>query len=79
MADDLKHCPFYFDRYINGVKMAEGVCVDRAKTVEEAMVIAVRIAPKGSLGEVPVLVLRPAALCALADSHPAEIEKEESK
>ena len=50
--------PFYFDRYINGVRMAEDVCVERENTLERAMLVAVRIASKGPNGEVPVLVYR---------------------
>lgn len=48
--------PFYFDRYINGVRMAEDVCVERETTLESAMLVAARIASKGPNGEAPVLV-----------------------
>lgn len=50
--------PFYFDRYINGVRMAEDVCVERETTLESAMLVAARIASKGPDGEAPVLVYR---------------------
>lgn len=50
--------PFYFDRYINGVRMAEDVCVERETTLESAMLVAARIASKGPNGEAPVLVYR---------------------
>ena len=49
---------FYFDRYINGVRMAEDVCVERETTLERAMLVAARIASKGPNGEAPVLVYR---------------------
>ena len=51
---------YEFDRYINGVLMAEGVTVERATTLEQATMIAARIASKGKRGETPVLVLRAA-------------------
>lgn len=50
--------PFYFDRYISGVRMAEDVCVERETTLEGAMLVAARIASKGPNGEAPVLVYR---------------------
>ena len=54
-----------FDRYVNGVLMAEGVEVTRAASFEEACVSAARLASRGKNGEVPVLVLStPAALVA---------------
>lgn len=46
-----------FDRYVNGVLMAEGVEVTRASSLEEAMVIAARLAARGPNGETPVLIL----------------------
>ncbi len=49
---------YEFDRYINGMKMAEGVSIHRANTMEEAMSVAARIASKGPNGKTPVLVLR---------------------
>ena len=58
MSDDLVKPPFYFDRYINGVRMAEDVCVERETTLESAMLVAARIASKGPNGEAPVLVYR---------------------
>lgn len=61
--------PFFFDRYINGVQMAEGVCIERETTLEGAMQAAVRIAAKGPKGEAPVLVYRArAALTTEADN-----------
>lgn len=55
-ADDLP--PFHFDRYINGVLMAEGVTINKEPTIDSAMMAASRIASKGTNGEVPVLVYR---------------------
>jgi len=49
--------PYDFDRYINGIKMAEGVTIERQTDVESACREAARIASKGPDGEVPVLVL----------------------
>jgi len=49
---------YEFDRFINGRLMAEGVTVEKAKTIGEAMVTAARIASRGPNREVPVLVLR---------------------
>ena len=49
---------YEFDRYINGRLMAEGVKVEKAKTFEEAVVTAARLASRGPNREVPVLVLR---------------------
>ena len=46
-----------FDRYVNGVLMAEGVEVTRASSLEEAMIIAARLAACGPNGETPVLIL----------------------
>ena len=53
---------FYFDRYINGVKMAEDVCVERASSLSAAMVVASKIASRGPNGEAAVLVYRPTPL-----------------
>lgn len=50
--------PFEFDRYINGKLMAEGVRIERIDSLEDAMIVAARIASRGPNGEVPVLVLR---------------------
>lgn len=50
--------PFHFDRYVNGVKMAEDVCIERADNLQKAMAIAAKIASKGPNGEVPVLIYR---------------------
>lgn len=55
-ADDIP--PFHFDRYINGVLMAEGVEINKETTLDSAMKVASRIASKGPNGEAPVLVYR---------------------
>ncbi|PDT15858.1 hypothetical protein CO670_15285 [Rhizobium sp. J15] len=55
---DIVMSVYEFDRYINGRLMAEGVTVEKAKTVEEATLTAARIASRGPNREVPVLVLR---------------------
>lgn len=66
---DVAALVFEFDRYINGVLMAEGVTIERAATLEKAMFKAAKIASRGPNGEVPVLVLRPAtALQSQADA-----------
>lgn len=57
---DAEGLVFEFDRYINGVLMAEGVTIERATTLEKAMLKAAKIASRGPNGEVPVLVLRAA-------------------
>ena len=66
---------FEFDRYINGVLMAEGVTIERQTSFEDAARVAARIASRGPNGEVPVLVLRVAALTAAGFSivHKDEI------
>jgi hypothetical protein len=51
--------PFHFDRYINGVLMAEGVTIERESNFTDAARVASRIASKGPNGEAPVLVLIP--------------------
>ena len=48
--------PFHFDRYINGVLMAEGVTIERQPDMSSAMREAARLASRGPNGEVPVLV-----------------------
>lgn len=53
---------YEFDRYIDGRLMAEGVTVEKAKSLEDAMVTAARIASHGPNREIPVLILR--SLCA---------------
>lgn len=55
---------YEFDRYINGQLMAEGVTIEKAKSLDAATAAAARIASKGPKGEAPVLVLRrePAAI-----------------
>lgn len=50
--------PFEFNRYINGKLMAEGVRIERIELLEDAMIVAAKIASRGPNGEVPVLVLR---------------------
>lgn len=49
--------PFEFDRYVDGVLMAEGVTIEDAKTLEMASRKAAKIACRGPNGESPVLVL----------------------
>jgi hypothetical protein len=49
--------PFHFDRYVNGVLMAEGVTIERESHLADAARVASRIASKGPNGEAPVLVL----------------------
>lgn len=48
--------PFVFDRYVNGVLMAEGVTIERQATLTDAMAAAARIAARGPNGETPALV-----------------------
>lgn len=52
---------YHFARYINGTLMAEGVLIETAASLEEAMGKAARLAPRGPKGETPVLVLIPPA------------------
>ena len=47
-----------FDRYINGVLMAEGVTVEKQPDIASAMKAAAIIASRGPHGEVPVLIVR---------------------
>jgi hypothetical protein len=54
--------PFHFDRYINGILMAEDVCVEREADLASATAAAARIASRGPNGEVPVLVYRAPAV-----------------
>ncbi|MBD8556344.1 hypothetical protein IFT84_17690 [Rhizobium sp. CFBP 8762] len=49
---------FEFDRYINGVLMAEGVTIKREPDFDKACVQAAKIASYGKNGEMPVLVYR---------------------
>ena len=49
---------YQFDRYINGVLMAEGVTIERAENVNHAMKKAAKLASKGPREETPVLVLK---------------------
>jgi len=55
VSDDL--APYVFDRYVNGVLMAEGVTVERAPNLPSAMSKAASLAAKGPNREIPVLVL----------------------
>jgi hypothetical protein len=64
VREALEKPPFYFDRYVNGCLMAEGVCIEKRETLNDAMVEAARIASKGVHGKTPVLVYVPAALSA---------------
>lgn len=50
-----------FDRYINGVLMAEGVTVEKQPDIASAMKAAAIIASRGPHGEVPVLIVREGA------------------
>ena len=62
---DAPHRIWTFDRYVNGLLMAEGVEITRATSFEDACVSAARLASRGPNGEVPVLVLAtPTALAA---------------
>ena len=47
---------FAFERYVNGILMAEGVTIERQKNLSSAMRAASKLAARGSNGEVPVLV-----------------------
>ena len=47
-----------FDRYINGVLMAEGVSIEKQPDLASAMKAAAIIASRGPHGEVPVLIVR---------------------
>lgn len=59
MTDDLKAPEriWAFDRYVNGVLMAEGVTITLASSFEEACVKAAKLASRGPNNEAPVLVL----------------------
>jgi len=59
MTDNLKapERVWAFDRYVNGVLMAEGVTITRASSFEEACVKATKLASRGPHDEAPVLVL----------------------
>ncbi len=49
---------YEFDRYVSGRLMAEGVTIERATSLDEAIIAAARIAARGPNGETPVLILR---------------------
>lgn len=63
-----------FDRYINGVLMAEGVTVEKQPDIASAMKAAAIIAPRGPHGEVPVLIVRE-----YASEHAALIREAEDR
>ncbi|HEL4191549.1 TPA: hypothetical protein UM521_000346 [Stenotrophomonas maltophilia] len=48
--------PFVFARFVNGVRMAEGVTIEKERNLTDAMKVAAKVASKGPNGEVPVLV-----------------------
>jgi hypothetical protein len=66
-----------FDRYVNGVLMAEGVQISRAASFEGACVSAARLASRGPNGEVPVLVLAssPTIAALIAEARREERER----
>lgn len=72
--DDKPNQTWVFDRYVNGVLMAEGVEVTRASSIEKAMATAAKLAARGPNGETPVLVSRTAldALTRLEDAEAAQ-------
>lgn len=53
--------PFHFDRYVNGVLMAEGVTIERETTLEDALRVAWDIAKKQSSGKPFAIVYVPGA------------------
>lgn len=58
LAEGSKPCPpFHFTRYVNGVEMAEGVTIEKERTLEGAMQRAAQLAPKAP-GTVLVLNTR---------------------
>ena len=63
-----------FDRYINGVLMAEGVTVEKQPDIASAMKAAAIIASRGPHGEVPVLIVREDA-----SEHAALIREAEAR
>ncbi|HHA2739632.1 TPA: hypothetical protein ACOFBV_004590 [Stenotrophomonas maltophilia] len=68
MTTDNKTLPvFRFARYVNGVRMAEGVTIEKANNLPDAMRTAAKLATIGHGGDVPVLVHEPATL---ADVQP---------
>ncbi|WP_188238686.1 hypothetical protein [Stenotrophomonas maltophilia] len=48
--------PFIFARFVNGVRMAEGVTIEKERNLTDAMQVAAKVASKGPNGEIPVLV-----------------------
>ncbi|WP_242898967.1 hypothetical protein [Stenotrophomonas maltophilia] len=63
MTTDNKTLPvFRFARYVNGVRMAEGVTIEKANNLPDAMRTAAKLATIGHGGDVPVLVHEPATL-----------------
>lgn len=68
MTTDNKTLPvFRFARYVNGIRMAEGVTIEKAENLPEAMRTAAKLATIGHGGDVPVLVHEPSSL---ADVQP---------
>lgn len=68
MTTDNKTLPvFRFARYVNGIRMAEGVTIEKAQNLPEAMRTAAKLATIGHGGDVPVLVHEPSSL---ADAQP---------
>lgn len=59
---------YQFSRYVSGHLMAEGVTIERARSLQEAVAEAARIAPRGPNGEAPVLILREIAVPGLVDA-----------
>lgn len=68
--------PFVFERYINGSLMAEGVTIEKATTLEAAMVKAAKIASRGPKGEAPVLVCAPPDTAAIRAQARADFADE---
>ena len=68
-----------FDRYINGVLMAEGVTVEKQPDIASAMKAAAIIASRGPHGEVPVLIVREGASEHAALIREAEAERDEAQ
>lgn len=75
--DDKPNQTWVFDRYVNGVLMAEGVEVTRASSIEKAMATAAKLAARGPNGETPVLVSRTAPAEALAEVQRLRHERDE--
>ena len=76
---DLFPAPYEFDRYINGQLMAEGVTIEREKTLEDACRVAARIASHGPNGEAPILVYRRASPVPSVGAEEKAIRHDEHK